>query len=182
MNALFHNTRAMIPPVRHAFLFALLFIGISALAQAGSDWQVIKVGNRDYLSTDNIAKFYGLSSSVIDPVAKKIRLENGRNELELRLASREAMINGVRNWLSFPVTEKDGQLLVSRVDLAKTLEPQLRPQMIANLGKVRRLCSILATAVTIKARSAVTDAKRISRSMSRGSFGQCCKRKVSKLS
>ncbi len=137
MNALFHNTRAMIPPVRHAFLFALLFIGISALAQAGSDWQVIKVGNRDYLSTDNIAKFYGLSSSVIDPVAKKIRLENGRNELELRLASREAMINGVRNWLSFPVTEKDGQLLVSRVDLAKTLEPQLRPQMIANLGKVR---------------------------------------------
>ena len=47
------------------------------------------------------------------------------------------MINGVRNWLSFPVIEKDGKLLISRVDLAKTLEPQLRPHMIQNMGKVQ---------------------------------------------
>ena len=47
------------------------------------------------------------------------------------------MINGVRNWLCFPVAEKDGQYLVSRVDLAKTLEPQLRPQMIPNLGQFK---------------------------------------------
>ncbi|HXA08819.1 MAG TPA: N-acetylmuramoyl-L-alanine amidase, partial [Chthoniobacterales bacterium] len=43
----------------------------------------------------------------------------------------------VRNWLCFPVTEKDGHYLVSRVDLAKTLEPELRPQMISNLGQFK---------------------------------------------
>ena len=75
--------------------------------------------------------------TIADPVLKKVRLGNPRNELEARLDSREVMINGARNWLSFPVTEKDGKLLISRVDLAKTLEPQLRPQMIQNMGKVQ---------------------------------------------
>ncbi|MEP6686237.1 MAG: N-acetylmuramoyl-L-alanine amidase [Verrucomicrobiota bacterium] len=57
--------------------------------------------------------------------------------MALTLDSREAIINGVRNWLSFPVIEREGRFLVSRVDLAKSLEPQLRPQMIQNLGKLK---------------------------------------------
>lgn len=119
-----------------AFLIAVSCMTQVALAKSNTDWQVIKVGNRDYLSVDNIAKFYGLLT-IADPVLKKVRLGNPRNELEARLDSREIMINGVRNWLSFPVTEKNGELLISRVDLAKMLEPQLRPQMIQNMGKVQ---------------------------------------------
>jgi N-acetylmuramoyl-L-alanine amidase len=121
---------------RLVLLPAVLFTAHSAFAKAAADWQVIKVGNRDYLSIDNIAKFYRLSC-VSNPLVKKVRLGNERNELEARLDSREIMINGARNWLSFPVIERDGKLLISRVDLAKTLEPQLRPQMISNLGKVQ---------------------------------------------
>ena len=119
-------------------VFACLFATHAALAKSAVDWHVIKVGNRDYLSVDNIAKFYGLSA-VSEPVIKKVRLANGRNEVEARRDSREIMVNGVRNWLSFPVIEKDGDLLISRVDLAKTLEPQLRPHMIPDLGKVRTI-------------------------------------------
>ena len=118
-----------------AATLALLF----ALANAGwaaSDWQVVKVGNRDYLTVDNVAKFYGLRTGGV-PVAKRIRLDNGQNSVEFELDSREVMINGVRNWLCFPVAEKGGQYLVSRVDLAKTLEPQLRPQVIPNLGQFK---------------------------------------------
>lgn len=110
---------------------------LGATAKAASDWQVIKVGKWDYLTVDNIAKFYGFPSEVA-PVGKTIRLENGRNQLEVTLDSREAMVNGVRNWLSFPVmAHTDGKFLVSRIDLAKTIEPQLRPQMIANMGPVQ---------------------------------------------
>ena len=128
----------MIHPSKLACFLAVAFFADSALAKAAADWQVIKLGNRDYLSVDNVAKFYGLSS-VVDPIAKKVRLANGRNELEVRLSSREAMVNGVRNWFSFPVTAKDGTLLISRVDLANTLEPQLRPHMIQKLGKVQTI-------------------------------------------
>jgi N-acetylmuramoyl-L-alanine amidase len=47
------------------------------------------------------------------------------------------MINGARNWLCFPVIEHGGKLLVPRMDLAKTIEPQLRPQRIPNLDRVQ---------------------------------------------
>ncbi|MFZ1219137.1 MAG: N-acetylmuramoyl-L-alanine amidase, partial [Chthoniobacterales bacterium] len=100
------------------------------------DWQVIKVGPRDYLSADNIAKFYGLLGNV-DATGKTVVLNNGRNQLQLTLDSREAIVNGVRNWLSFPVIAKDDKFLVSRIDLAKTIEPQLRPQLIQRSGKIQ---------------------------------------------
>ncbi|HYJ05207.1 MAG TPA: N-acetylmuramoyl-L-alanine amidase [Chthoniobacterales bacterium] len=99
------------------------------------DWQVIKVGPRDYLTVDNIAKFYGLIGNV-DSTGKIVVLNNGRNQLQVTLDSREAVVNGVRNWLCFPVIAKDDKFLVSRIDLAKTIEPQLRPQMLPQKGKV----------------------------------------------
>ena len=110
------------------FLFAL-----SAVAFATSDWKIVKISGREYLTADNIAKFYGLPTGVA-PIERRLRFDDGKNSVAFQLDSREVMINGVRNWLCFPVTEKDGEYLVSRVDLAKTLEPQLRPQMIPNLG------------------------------------------------
>ncbi len=118
-----------------AATLALLFT-LTPLGLAATDWQIVKVGPREYLSLDNVAKFYGLPSGVV-PINKRIRLDNGKNSIEVQLDSRDMMINGVRNWLCFPIAEKDGQYLISRVDLAKTLEPQLRPQMITNLGQFK---------------------------------------------
>jgi N-acetylmuramoyl-L-alanine amidase len=103
-----------------------------------ADWQVIKVGPRDYLSADNIAKFYGLLGNV-DSTGKSVVLNNGRSQLQITLDSREAVVNGVRNWLCFPVIAKDGKFLVSRIDLAKTIEPQLRPQMLQQPGRVQTI-------------------------------------------
>jgi N-acetylmuramoyl-L-alanine amidase len=102
------------------------------------DWQVIKVGPRDYLSVDNIAKFYGLIGNV-DSTGKTVVLNNGRNMLQVTLDSREAIVNGVRNWFCFPVIAHENKFLVSRIDLAKTIEPQLRPQMIQRSGKVQTI-------------------------------------------
>ncbi len=105
-------------------------------AFASDDWQVIKVGGHDYLSVDNIAKFYGFPAGV--PLAgRKIGLEDVNRSIEFTPDSREVMIDGARNWLCFPVIEHDGKVLVSRMDLAKTLEPQLRPQRIPNIDRVQ---------------------------------------------
>jgi N-acetylmuramoyl-L-alanine amidase len=110
----------------------------SPTPKPSADWQVIKVGPRDYLSVDNIAKFYGLIGNV-DSTGKTVVLNNGRNMLQVTLDSRETIVNGVRNWLCFPVIAKDDKFLVSRIDLAKTIEPQLRPQMIQHKGKVQTI-------------------------------------------
>jgi N-acetylmuramoyl-L-alanine amidase len=109
------------------------FFGSQLLAAV--EWQVIKINGRDFLTVDNIAKFYGFPNPAIN--GRNVDLSNGRNEMQFHIDSREMLINGVRNWLSYPVSIHDGKIVVSRIDLAKTLEPQLRPNMIQKLGRVR---------------------------------------------
>src|SRR6266702_1004581 len=109
---------------------------ISCAAFAANDWQVIKVSGHDYLSIDNISKFYRLPAEVV-PAGKKIRLETVKHPLEFVSGSREVIINGARSWLCFPLIEHDGKFLVSRMDVAKTIEPQLRPHRIPNIGRLQ---------------------------------------------
>jgi N-acetylmuramoyl-L-alanine amidase len=115
------------------------FAGTIAVAQtpafAASDWEVIRVSGHDYLSVDNISKFYGLPAGVAG-AGDKIRFETVKNPLEFVSGSREAMINGARSWLCFPVVEQDGKYLVSRTDVAKTIEPLVRPHRVSNVGSL----------------------------------------------
>src|SRR2546423_14141730 len=66
------------------------------------DWQVIKVGPRDYLSVDNIAKFYGLIGND-DSTGQTVVLNNRRNMLQVSLHHREAPLNGCPNRFWFPL-------------------------------------------------------------------------------
>ena len=118
----------------------LIISAVSVMAFADTvtgsvGWQVIKVNGRDFLAVDNIANFYGFPDPAVE--GKNVRLKNDKNELQFMIDSREMLINGVRNWLSYPVFVHDGKVVVSRIDLAKTLEPQLRPSMIQNLPRVQ---------------------------------------------
>ena len=129
----------MRPGRRLALCLTSVLLGLALpCARAASEWQVVKVGKWDYLTVDNIAKFYGLGGD-LTPVNKSIRLASGQNALEVTLDSREAIVNGVRNWFCFPVIERDGKFLVSRIDLAKTIEPQFRPHMIKNFGRIKTI-------------------------------------------
>jgi N-acetylmuramoyl-L-alanine amidase len=129
----------MIGTVRCWFNVALLTTGI-ALAQpktfAAGDWQIIKVSGQDYLSVENISRFYGLPAGVVG-AGEKIRFETIKNPLEFVSGSRETMINGARSWLCFPLIEQGGKYLVSRTDVAKTIEPLVRPHRVPNVGNVQ---------------------------------------------
>src|SRR5205823_2275197 len=131
----------MVLPVKRWFGIAFLVSAIAitqTTALAADDWQIIKVSGHDYLSVDNISKFYGLAAEVV-PVGGKTQPETVSSPLEFVRGSREVMINGARGWLCFPVVEHDGRFLVSRTDLAKTIEPLLRPQRVPNAGKVETI-------------------------------------------
>src|SRR5438128_5868092 len=129
----------MIGTVRCWLNVALLTTGI-ALAQpktfAAGDWQIIKVSGQDYLSVENISRFYGLPAGVVAR-GEKMRFESFKNPLEFVSGSREAMINGARSWLCFPLVEQEGKFLVSRTDVAKTIEPLVRPHRVPNVGNIQ---------------------------------------------
>jgi N-acetylmuramoyl-L-alanine amidase len=119
-----------------SFLFTSLSILPASIAIAAAEWQVIKVNGHDYLTVDNVSKFYDLPAEVV-PSGAKIQSETVDHPLEFVSGSREAMINGARSWLCFPVIEQDGKTMVSRTDVAKTIEPLVRPHRVPNVGNVQ---------------------------------------------
>ncbi|MGB9476203.1 MAG: N-acetylmuramoyl-L-alanine amidase [Candidatus Udaeobacter sp.] len=121
--------------------FAVAFLaGVVAILQtatfAADGWKIIKVSGSDYLSVENVAQFYGLPAGIAAS-GEKGEADTVKNPLEFVSGSREAMINGARSWLCFPVIEHDGKYLVSRTDVAKTIEPLVRPHRVPNAGKVQ---------------------------------------------
>src|SRR5436305_15114418 len=88
-----------------ALVFLSLFI-VSNLIFAADDCQIIKVSGHDYLSVDNISKFYGLAAEVL-PDGGQTQLETVSSPLEFVRASREVMINDPHRWLGVPIIEHD---------------------------------------------------------------------------
>ena len=113
-------------------LASLLTLGVSPVHGKDPVWQLVKADGRDYLPLENIARFYQLQGNT-QMADRRVSLGDGRARLDLGGNPREVYINGVKQWLSFPALVQNDQILVSRFDLAKTIEPCLRPSMIANL-------------------------------------------------
>ncbi len=68
--------------------------------------------------------------------AHTIVLDSGALHLEVTPGLSEVNINGVKQWLAFPVRIEDGRALVSRLDVSKIIEPRLRPELIDGLEPV----------------------------------------------
>lgn len=143
-------------------IFRRLWIWIALLSAsvahaAAPEWVLQRFEGRDYVSFDSAAKFYGLPAPPpIEPmpflgppvegatfeslgVAQPIpdfTLQAEKTEVQVILNSTEILINGVRQWLAFPVRVDGTHAFISRLDLVKVLEPRLRPEKIEGLGPV----------------------------------------------
>jgi N-acetylmuramoyl-L-alanine amidase len=146
---------------RMKFPLLLLSVCLSPLF-AMADWDLRRFEGRDYVTLDSLAEFYGfpapptlLESATAKPSlanllqipgallavpivvpGDSILLDSGKQQLEFVLNSRQASINGARCWLSYSVHPQDGKILISRIDLAKIIEPRLRPHKIEGLQPV----------------------------------------------
>ena len=97
-------------------------------------WKIKRLAGRDYLPVAQIGAFYGMS---VQPQGDRgVTLRSGARRMEFAKNSREARIDGVKQWLSFPALYFGGQYFVSRMDLAKTIDPLMRPERIPGLKPV----------------------------------------------
>lgn len=110
-------------------ILVLVFCQLGGLS-ARADWETVNMGGETYITFRSFCKFYDMSPA---PVGSSERFEiSGKyGRLRFKADSREAFINGVKYWLgSAVVMRSDGQLLLPKVDLIKTIEPVLRPDHI----------------------------------------------------
>ena len=112
--------------------FLLLLSGSEEVGAAG--WQVKRLAGRDYLPVSQVASFYEMR--VAPRSDRGVVLSSGTRRMDFAKNSREARIDGVKHWLSFPVLYFAGGFYVSRMDLAKTIDPLMRPERIPGLKPV----------------------------------------------
>ena len=118
---------------------ALAVAAPAASAQTGFKWQLVKHEGRDYIPLENVAQFYRFQGG-LRAVDHRYSFAGSGASMEMTGGdSREVVINGVRQWLSFPIIHQGDQLLVSRFDLAKTLDPALRPAVIPEVKPFRTI-------------------------------------------
>jgi N-acetylmuramoyl-L-alanine amidase len=99
-----------------------------------SGWRIKRLAGRDYLPVAQIAAFYGMT---MQPRGDRgVALRSSARRMEFAKNSREARIDGVKQWLSFPALYFGGQYFLSRMDLAKTIDPLMRPDRIPGLKPV----------------------------------------------
>jgi N-acetylmuramoyl-L-alanine amidase len=111
-----------------ALLTIAFFLAVRTFAATVGEWNLFKVEGRDYVSMENIADFYGLTD--VRRVNNDVTLKVGNRSLRGTAGSVEFFINGLKFNLSYPVVDVDGKLGISRMDLAKVIEPVLRPSKI----------------------------------------------------
>ena len=114
---------------RHALLLLAGAAVVGSSEQASAAWKLIKIGEREYVTAQGIKEFYKfptLQRSGPEAVFRSAKLV-----MRLRSGSHEMRVNGVKFMLSLPAATDGKDLLVSRIDLSKLIDPVLRPSHIA---------------------------------------------------
>ena len=119
-----------------AVLSCFLITFLSVLpASAKSGWDVIQIGGRDYVSVESLKKFYSFTK--LTRTGNNVVLENAKVEMKLKVGGNECLMNNVKFVFSNSVAASGNKVYVSRVDLAKLIDPVLRPNFIKNAGDFR---------------------------------------------
>jgi N-acetylmuramoyl-L-alanine amidase len=103
---------------------------------ASNPWHVIDVGGRDYITLESIRNFYnpvyGFSS--ISEKGNFRWLTSPRLVVRMEIGSTTLLMNNMKFVLSYPVITQDKQIVISRLDLVKLIDPILLPSHIDNVG------------------------------------------------
>ncbi|MFP6872930.1 MAG: N-acetylmuramoyl-L-alanine amidase [Verrucomicrobiales bacterium] len=128
-----HNAQTSRPLL--AALTAILGCGFWCNCADGAAWTVIKHNDRDYVTAKNITNFYHFAS--LDIKNGTLKFRSPKVEMEIRSGSDNLYINRILFRLSYPVMYKDRKYLFSRIDLAKLIDPVLRPSYIKSAKRFR---------------------------------------------
>lgn len=113
---------------------AVCVLAFASEAFASARWQLRRLGGRDYLPVRQVADFYRMK--VVPRGDRGVSLVSETRRVDLARGSREARIDGVKHWLSFPALYFAGGYYLSRMDLVKTLDPLMRPHRVGGLDVV----------------------------------------------
>jgi N-acetylmuramoyl-L-alanine amidase len=106
-----------------------------APASPSAGWDIAKIEGRDYVSVDSIKRFYNFAR--LTRSGNSLVLDNPKVEMKLKIGGHECLMNGVKFVFTHKVAAVGEKAYVSRMDLAKLIDPVLRPNFIKTAGDFR---------------------------------------------
>ena len=117
-------------------MLALMTLGLTSAAPAApAKWDTTKIEGRAYVSVDSIKSFYNFAK--MSRSGNTVVLENSKVEMKLRVGGTECLMNNVKFVFSHSIATQGDRVYVSQIDLAKLIDPVLRPNFIQNAGDFR---------------------------------------------
>jgi N-acetylmuramoyl-L-alanine amidase len=115
--------------VRLRFLFFALIFAFAAQRAPAFDWTILKQNGRDYIPLTDLARFYDFKTAEFS--AGVATLNCAAVHLQCASGSRDLYLNGLKFILNLPILDLQDRLCISRLDLAKLVDPVLRPAKIS---------------------------------------------------
>jgi len=118
-------------------LAATLLVATTSASAVPPRLEGTRIAGREYVRATEWASANGFKVRWLTR-DDALQLRRDSSTVVLKANSREAQINGVQVWLSFPIVSSGGSLYVSRLDWQTALEPILFPARSA--GRVKTIC------------------------------------------
>ncbi len=119
------------------FRKVIIFLSLAALLACNAlaeDWKIIRADGRDYVSFANVAQFYRFPQ--FSQASRTVSLRDDRRGIRAQAETSEFFINGVRFFSEFPLVARENENLISALDIAKIVEPVLRPNKIKGAKEI----------------------------------------------
>jgi N-acetylmuramoyl-L-alanine amidase len=95
-------------------------------------WDVTRIEDRDYVSLESVKRFYNFTK--MSRTGGTVLLENSKVVMNLKVGGTDCLMNSVKFVFSHEIVAVGEKVYVSRIDLAKLIDPVLRPNFIKNAG------------------------------------------------
>lgn len=102
--------------------------GLPALSAFANEWDVVKISGRDYISDQNVKDFYRFDRFV--PSGNDRLFKHPTLMMRWKIGSQSIYINNILFSLTYPIINHGGKAMISTIDLAKLVDPVLRPSYI----------------------------------------------------
>lgn len=130
----------MKPLAFRVLLAFLALLGGTLLAESSPvALRTVRFEGREYFRLTDWARANGFEVRWVKK-DETLQLANHSTRLLLSVDSREAQVNGIELWLSFPLLQKEGTVYLARLDAETALRPVLAPPRNAAGVKLNQVC------------------------------------------
>lgn len=134
-----NQLRSMVfPRVHPIFILGALAFSIPGFSVIAAE-KVTYFDGQAYLKVSDFARSLQMGPAKPRRDRKELGFAGEGRSLIVKVGSRQAIINGIRHWLSFPVMKKTfgNTVFISLIDARSTVIPMLNPASLKQLGKVK---------------------------------------------